>query len=122
MAPGGGRIRLFGFQVFTLYPAPSIATAGGISARTCLIPPQGGGVSARADRRGDAPEQAGHGGFFWFVFFPLKENEHIYQINTLDRSNLPGSSTRGRRFRSKLTVIFAAALKNRDLSPDREGG
>jgi hypothetical protein len=26
-------------------------------------------------RAGDA----GHGGFFWFVFFSVKENEHAYQ-------------------------------------------
>ncbi len=39
MPPEGGLISLFGFQVFTLCPAPSIDTAGGISARTCLTPP-----------------------------------------------------------------------------------
>jgi hypothetical protein len=30
-------------------------------------------------RFGDAQDQAGHGGFFWFVFFSVKENEHAYQ-------------------------------------------
>ncbi len=34
-------------------------------------------VSARPVRFGDAQEEAGQGGFFWFVFLPAQENERM---------------------------------------------
>ncbi len=61
--PRRGALDLLGVQAFLLCPAPSIDAAGGISAGTCLTPPKGGGVSARADRRGDAQDKRDAGVF-----------------------------------------------------------
>jgi hypothetical protein len=70
-----------GFQVFTLCPAPGIDTTGGVSARTCLTPPKGGGVSARADRRGDAQETRDTAVSFGSFSFPQKKmNKPINKI------------------------------------------
>ncbi len=49
-SPPEGGIDLVGIQIL---PFVGIDAAGGISARTCLTPPKGGGVSARADRCGN---------------------------------------------------------------------
>ena len=66
---------MLGVQVFPLCPAPSIATAGGISVRTCLTPPQAGEFPRAPPHGATRRNKRDTGGFFWFVFFPGKENE-----------------------------------------------